>query len=72
MKVSTEEVLALAVRAEGSGQPNVANALYEVAGRMGRSPGWDGFDDEERRDAAIAMGMTRARWMLAAEGTVAR
>lgn len=72
MKVELREVLALATRAEESGQPNVAAGLYEVAGRMDRVPGWDGYDDEERRDAAVALGMARARRAFAAEGMVAR
>lgn len=59
-RVTVEEVLALAVRAEDSGQPNVARALYEMGGRMGRHVGWDGYDGDEPAASSHARGLTRA------------
>ena len=61
--VSMPDVLALAERAEENNQPGVARALYEVAGRMGRDFGGDGYDSDESRDAAYARGITRASRM---------
>ena len=44
MKVTVEDVLDLASRAESAGQSRIAEALFVVAGRMGRCPGGDGYD----------------------------
>lgn len=58
--VTVAEILTLAMRAEQSGQPNVAEALHAVSGRMDRGFGSDCYDKDTPEDEAVARSYRRA------------
>lgn len=57
MPVTREQILELAIEAEGSGQGNVYRTLLEVVGRFDDTLGSDHFDRRMSRDVAYGRGL---------------